>query len=110
MSRERGYSAIRLEMPAEIPHTQYCSHHAFMSKVTGLPEGSPDLSRQAMEVLDYDFIWWTDRPQVEGRFSHMGLAFWNESQPGADTRHEAFSDIEEALNRMKRFLDKHRPA
>ena len=40
MSYERGWAAINLEMPDQIPHTEYISHRRFIQKVTGIdPEG-----------------------------------------------------------------------
>lgn len=98
MSYERGLQAIRLEMPDEIPHTQYISHLDYMAKITGLPKDSPDLGRKTAEVLDFDFIWWTDGPALQGRLTDMGRAYWHELQPEQDSRHQGFTDVEEALN------------
>ena len=98
MSRERGMQAIRLETPDIIPHTQYISHLDYMSKLTGLPTDDGDLGHRTAELLDFDFIWWTDGPHLEGRLTDMGGAYWHERQHARHTRSEAFSDVEEALN------------
>jgi len=98
MSYERGIQALRLQMPVEIPHTQYLSHLEYMSKITGLPQDHPDLGCKAAEVLDYDFIWSTDAPELRGRLTQMGRAHWHERQPKLDNRYQAFTDVEEALN------------
>ncbi len=98
MSYERGIAAIRLEAPDEIPHTQYISHLDFMARLTGLPADHPDLGRKTAEVLDFDFVWSTDGPSPEGRWTDMGRAYWHERQQEADSRHQGFADIEEALS------------
>jgi len=98
VSYARGMAAIRLQAPAEIPHTQYISHLGFMSKITGLAADHPDLGRSAAEVLDFDFIWSTDGPNPPGRWTDMGRAYWHERQQEADSRHLGFADVEEALN------------
>ena len=98
MSYSRGMQAIRLQAPDEIPHTQYISHLDYLAKITGLPADHPDLGRKAAEVLDFDFIWSTDGPALQGRSTDMGRAYWHERQKETDSRRQGFTDVEEALD------------
>jgi uroporphyrinogen-III decarboxylase len=61
MSYQRGWQAIHLEMPEQIPHTEYVTHRQFVLKVTGFDLDNPEQAEQAgpalAKALDYDFIW-----------------------------------------------------
>jgi len=85
MSYERGIAAIRLESPAVIPHTQYISH--------------PRLVEMLGDRLDLDFIFSTDGPEVKGRLTNMGHAFWNEDWSDYNTNYcYPFATPEEVLS------------
>jgi len=71
MSYARGLAALRLESPAEIPHTQYITHPKFMEAIG--------------DRLDLDFIWHTDGPDLKGRLTSMGHAVWMEQGEDFDT-------------------------
>jgi len=47
--------------------------------------------------LDFDFIWSTDHPELKGRLSDMGRAYWHDRQQEYDSRYRAFTDPEEAF-------------
>jgi len=94
MSTERGMAAIRLEMPDEIPHTQYVTHPAWIEHLRR-KAGKPQAGIE--ELLDFDFRWSTDGPTIpRGRWTDMGHAFW---QPdGSDYRPakpSPFTDVEQ---------------
>ena len=61
MSYDRGWRAIHLDMPEQIPHTEYISHRQFIMKVTGFDPENPDEGGKAgpalAKALDFDFIW-----------------------------------------------------
>jgi hypothetical protein len=97
MSIERGRQALRLQAPAEIPHTQYLSNVPYMSHVTGLPEDHPNLGLEACRRLDYDLIWTTDGPDLKGRLTDLGVHYWGDHRPERDTRHCPFATAEEVL-------------
>ncbi len=61
MSTERGMAAIRLEMPDEIPHTQYVTHPAWIDHLRR-KAGTPQAGIE--ELLDFDFRWSTDGPTI----------------------------------------------
>ena len=74
MGYERGMSAIRLEGPDEIPHTQYITHPAWLEHLRRA-RGRADAAFE--ELLDFDFRWSTDGPNIErGRWTDMGHAVW----------------------------------
>lgn len=106
MSYERGLSALRLEMPDTIPHTEYVSHFELVRHLTGLdparPEERDEAWRRFFVATDYDFLWnsndgpvpWSQR----GRTSDMGHAEWLED--GSDRRDTVvcpFETVEEVL-------------
>jgi len=78
MSYQRGIAAIRLERPDEIPHTQYISLRSLGTALTGLPRHHPRFEEEYARKLDLDFVWYTDLPHLEGRFTDMGHAVWME--------------------------------
>jgi len=94
MSTERGMAAIRLEMPDEIPHTQYVTHPAWVDHLRRRA-GRPDAGIE--ELLDFDFRWSTDAPPIaRGRWTDMGHAVWQAD--GSDYRPpkpSPFTDVEE---------------
>jgi hypothetical protein len=68
MSHDDGWSAINLQMPARVPHTEYSveSHWEVVKAVTGIDVNpySPDVvKRKASQALirawNYDFMWST---------------------------------------------------
>jgi len=94
MSYERGIAAIRLERPDEIPHTQYITHPAWLAhlrKKHRRPKAGIE------ELLDFDFRWSTDRPEIpRGRWTDMGHAVWQAD--GSDyrlPRPSPFTSVEE---------------
>ncbi len=94
MSYPRGMAAMRLEMPAEIPHTQYITHPAWLEhlrKKAGKPAAGFE------ELLDFDFRWSTDGPDItRGRWTDMGHAVW--MPDGSDYRlptPSPFTDLEQ---------------
>jgi len=82
VSYERGMAAIRLQMPKEIPHTQYITHPAWLEhlrKKAGKPEAGFE------ELLDFDFVWSTAAPTInQGRWTDMGHAVFQAD--GSDFR------------------------
>ncbi len=103
MSYERGIAAIRLQRPAEIPHTQYITHPEWLAALrarTGRAEAD------FPELLDFDLLWHTDGPGgLGGRWTDMGHAVW---QPdGSDfrrPRESPFRDLEE-IYRLDPFAE-----
>ncbi len=94
MSYERGIAAIRLQATDVIPHTQYVTHPEWVAQLqqrAGRPEAS------VLELLDFDFTFSTDRPQIDrGRWTDMGHAVWQAD--GSDYRQPVespFHDPEE---------------
>jgi hypothetical protein len=94
MSYARGIAAIRLEMPKEIPHTQYITHPAWLEHLRK-KHGKPNAWFE--ELLDFDFRWSTDGPNIpRGRWTDMGHAVWQAD--GSDYRPakpSPFTDVEE---------------
>lgn len=94
MSYERGIAAIRLEMPDEIPHTQYVTHPAWVEHLRA-KYGKPEAP--LTELLDFDFAFYTDGPgQMGGRWTDMGHAVWQAD--GSDYRlpkDSPFQDVEQ---------------
>jgi len=94
VSYERGIAAIRLQRPAEVPHTQYITHPAWLAELRRRA-GRPDADFP--ELLDFDLLWHTDLPAgLPGRWTDMGHAVW---QPdGSDYRRarpSPFRDLED---------------
>ncbi|MFB3891598.1 MAG: uroporphyrinogen decarboxylase family protein [Phycisphaerae bacterium] len=94
MSFDRGWAAFNLQTPAEIPHTQYVDHPAwveFLQRQAGRPGASVE------ELLDFDFVWYTDLPDIpRGRWTDMGHAVY--LPDGSDwrlPRPSPFADVEE---------------
>ncbi|MGQ9609769.1 MAG: uroporphyrinogen decarboxylase family protein [bacterium] len=82
MSYERGIAAFNLQMPNEIPHTQYITHPEWL-KYVQQKQGKPNAGWP--ELLDFDFVWSVDGPSWNrGRWTDMGHAIY---QPdGSDYR------------------------
>ena len=97
MSYERGIAAIKLQPTAEVPHTQYITHPQWkehLRKKAGKPKAD------FQELLDFDFIWSTDRPSgLPGRWTDMGHAVW---QPDLSDyrlpKPSPFKELEEIYN------------
>ena len=94
MSYERGLAAFNLQMPDEIPHTQYIEHPAWEQQLRD------EMRRPAAgiaELLDFDFCWHTDMPDISrGRWTDMGHAAY--MPEGSDYRlptASPFNDPEE---------------
>jgi len=97
-----GLDAIHLRPTPRLAHTEYCDHAALKRRVTGLPDGHPDLDRAFYQHWDYDLIWSTsDEPvpwEERGRTTDMGHAEYVEH--GADRREPQecpFRDVDEVL-------------
>ena len=96
MSYDRGMAAIRLEAPAEIPHTQYITHPAWLEHLRR-KAGKPNAGFE--ELLDFDFVWSTMDPNLGGRWTDMGHAVWQAD--GSDFRAPVpspFTDLEAIYN------------
>ncbi|MGB9594813.1 MAG: uroporphyrinogen decarboxylase family protein [Candidatus Poribacteria bacterium] len=82
MSYERGIAAFNLQMPDEIPHTQYITHPRWMEYV------QKKLNRPNAgwaELLDFDYVWSVDGPSWNrGRWTDMGHAIFQAD--GSDYR------------------------
>ena len=103
MSYERGMAAINLEMPPEIPRTEYLFHPRYIRKLTGYDPDDPEQAQAAAaatyRLLGYDFIWSTyGRPLDPGRHTWMGTAQYSENQADLQPHVDAFNDIEEVLD------------
>ncbi|HUS59565.1 MAG TPA: uroporphyrinogen decarboxylase family protein [Planctomycetota bacterium] len=99
MSYERGIAAIRLQAPAEIPHTQYITHPKLEEALAGVPRESPEFGARLAKALDLDFFWYTDGPGVSGKHTDMGHCVWQAD--GSDFHlpgEYAFKTTEEALS------------
>ena len=102
MSLERGLSAIRLEMPDRIPHTEYLSNPDVISRVTGIPRDDPEWNAKAMRefvrIDDYDFIWRTDVPSsfTNTPRAWMGSARFSDTQELEQASYP-FRTVEEVL-------------
>jgi hypothetical protein len=94
MSYARGMAAMRLEMPSQIPHTQYITHPAWLEHLRR-KAGRPQAGFE--ELLDFDFRWAADGPPTpRGRWTDMGHAVWQAD--GSDYRlpkPSPFTDLEE---------------
>lgn len=104
MNYERGWSAINLEMPDAIPHTEYCSHPELVKHITGLDPRVKEEENHAWQefykMTDYDLLWVTDDgPGWKGRVTSMGHAEFQEG--GTDFNDNIscpFKNPEEVLN------------
>lgn len=77
MSRERGLRALNLERTDRVPHTEYVSHNRLVERVTGRkPEEDPGAYREFMRLWDFDMVWSTRDPPLEGRHTSMGHAVY----------------------------------
>ena len=109
MSFEDGWSAIHLEMPARIPHTEYSieRHWNLVKVVTGIdvgvassPEEQTTASIAFQKAWNFDFFWATliGGEDVEPWRTDMGHAEY--AAGGVDRRdtiHCPFTDVEEVL-------------
>jgi len=107
MSFENGMAAIRLEMPACIPRTEYSAdgHWALVSKVTGIPvdpESDPmekwEASTAFLKAWDYGMMWnvlisGTDLDAKRTKMGHGAFAAGGKDYNDEVTR--AFSEPEE---------------
>jgi len=89
MSREIGLSAIRLECPKRLAHTEYCSNEPLVREVTGKdPQRDSSVYRQFHDAWDVDLLWCTNDGPVpwvqRGRVTDMGHAVFLED--GRDRR------------------------
>jgi hypothetical protein len=95
MSYDRGWAAFNLDMPAEIPHTQYTMHSPWLEHLRR-KHGKPKAGFE--ELLDFDFVWNVDLPTTPkpGRWTDMGHAVF--AADGSDYRlpkPSPFTDPEE---------------
>ena len=97
MSYERGMAAFNLQMPDEIPHTQYITHPEWL-KVVQQRQGKPNA--WWAELLDFDYVWSVDGPEWDrGRWTDMGHAIYQAD--GSDFRQpkeSPFSVLEDIYN------------
>jgi hypothetical protein len=82
MSYERGIAAFNLQMPDEIPHTQYITHPRWLEYVQK-KQNKPNAGWT--EMLDFDYVWSVDGPSWNrGRWTDMGHAIYQAD--GSDYR------------------------
>ncbi len=97
MSYDRGMAAFNLQAPAEVPHTQYITHPAWLDEVRKR-QNRPEAGWP--ELFDYDFVWSVDGPNWDrGRWTDMGHAVFQAD--GSDYRQPTESpwqDIEDIYN------------
>ena len=97
MSYERGIAAFNLQMPDEIPHTQYITHPRWLEHVQK-KQGKPNAGWT--ELLDFDYCWSVDGPSWNrGRWTDMGHAVFQED--GSDYRlpkPSPFQNLEDIYN------------
>ncbi len=102
MSYERGWQALNLQMPDQIPHTEYLSHPGWVKKLTGIDLREEGRVGEAFEAVvrawDYDFLWFNMSPPGEPRMTHMGTAAWTEDHEMTDNRVCPFEDEEAVLS------------
>ena len=98
MSYDRGWQALNLQMPDQIPHTEYISHAPFVRKVTGMAMDDPGVGPALAKALDYDLIWSNYDLPGNRRLTHMGTAHWYEGQETPDNRECPFTDDESVLS------------
>jgi hypothetical protein len=87
-------AAFNLQVPAEVPHTQYVCHPAWQAHLQKkLNKPGADLP----ELLDFDFVWMVHLPQINrGRWTDMGHAVYQAD--GSDYRlpkESPFADLED---------------
>lgn len=94
MSYDIGWSAINLEMPERVGHTEYCSHPLLVKAVTGVdPREDGSAWRKFYDAVGYDFIWsGNDGPEWTGRRTSMGHAVFQ--QDGVDFDQNIFCPFE----------------
>ncbi len=97
MSYERGMAAFNLEMPDEIPHTQYITHPDWLAYVQK-KQNKPNAGWT--ELLDFDYVWSVDGPSwSRGRWTDMGHAIFQAD--GSDYRlpkPSPWVDLEDIFN------------
>jgi hypothetical protein len=110
MSFADGWSAIQLEMPPRVPHTEYSvdSHWDVVRAITGIevgPQSTPDEQKKAslafMKANNYDFRWNTLlHTQPFGNYrTRMGHAEYTVDGADADTDIQCpFKSPEEVLH------------
>ncbi|MGQ9630563.1 MAG: uroporphyrinogen decarboxylase family protein [bacterium] len=101
MSYERGWSALNLEMPDTIPHTEYCSHPRLVKHIVGFdPREDESAWAKFYEATNYDLLWNTnDGPTWTGRTTNMGHAVFQEGGTDFDANIRCpFKDPEEVLS------------
>jgi len=82
MSYERGIAAFNLQMPDEIPHTQYITHPRWLEYVQK-KQNKPNAGWT--DLLDFDYVWSVDGPSWNrGRWTDMGHAIYQAD--GSDYR------------------------
>jgi len=95
---QRGWDALHLRMPDQIPHTEYVSHGPFIRKVTGLDPSDPRAGVEFARLTDFDLIWSNYDLPGNRRLTHMGTAHWYEGQETPDNRECPFPDDESVLS------------
>jgi hypothetical protein len=104
MSIERGWAALNLECPPEIPRTEYLSNVRYVKFLTGLdpnlPEEAEEAWRQTCLKLDYDFSWLTyDGVGLSGgRKSWMGTATFSENQQNVRRHEDGYASVRAILD------------
>jgi len=106
MSYEIGMQAVNLQMPDEIPHTEYCDHPELIRQMTGLNPADPDPAKagrawqEFYRTWKYDIVWNScDGMDWKGRTSSMGHAEYMEN--GSDYNNQIycpFKTEEDVLN------------
>ena len=104
MSYERGWRALNLDMPDQIPHTEYCSNPAWIQRLTGVDPRDPARAAEAQQAFvrawDFDLRWMTMNLPNQPRMTHMGTAVWSEAieESFHDNRQCPFTDPEQVLD------------
>jgi hypothetical protein len=104
MSIERGLAALNLEMPPEIPRTEYLDHPRYIQFLTGLDPNDPaqaeEAWRQAYLKLDYDFYWLTyDGVGLDsGRASWMGTSTYAENEQNLRGHVDGYASVRALLD------------
>ena len=109
MSLQRGMAALQLEMPGEVPRTEYSAHNYhwdLVQKVTGIEvneQSDEAIKRRATEAFvrawDYDIVWHVMRlDDVFGRYrTRMGHASFAASNADFDAEQSCSFKDEDAV-------------
>lgn len=101
MSIENGLKALNLEMPDRIPQTEFIDHDDYLLKTAGVDTRDPEQRAKAWPTisthLDFDVVWNQHEMPMEGRFTKLGHAVWNETNDLDTETFCQFNTVEEVL-------------